>query len=130
MDKKSQSLKIWTKLVNLTKGGAIQTNIKISDLNIIEVLDSNSLYELDQLQFPELTSTTENKSALYKTQLKKKHNEKKRQEPRYPDPDECCNTNCNDCVYIMYNIELEEYEKWCILNPSTESESEDYDNYD
>ena len=130
MDNNNKSLKLWSKLVNLTKGGAAQSTNQMIGQNIIEVLDSQFLLEKDKQQFPELGGVTEDKSMLYKERMKQARKDAKRQEPRYPDPDECCNTNCNDCVFILYNIELEEYEKYCILNPSTDSESDDYCNYD
>ena len=130
MDNNNKSLKLWSKLVNLTKGGAAQSTNQMIGQNIIEVLNSQFLLEKDKQQFPELGGVTIDKSMLYKERMKQARKDAKRQEPKYPDPEDCCNTNCNDCVFILYNNELEEYEKYCILNPSTDSESDDYCNYD
>ena len=44
--------------------------------------------------------------------LKSVKNTKVPTKPEYPDPDECCGSGCRFCVYELYEMDLERWEKY------------------
>jgi len=87
--------------------------------NKFNFIDEASLFELDK---KDIVIKEENKKKevwkpesldveeVSKSQVLK-DNDPKPEEPRYPTPDECCGGGCRICVYDLYEIDLEKYEK-------------------
>lgn len=109
--KKMDSKKIWNKLAEVTRKFDWKNSL-------LEMIDEKELLKLDDENFGE--------NLVRKNRYKDERNqnlkirdfgaEAKREKPRYPDPDDCCGSNCLDCVYVMYEKDLEDYEKWCLVN--------------
>jgi hypothetical protein len=120
---KEHSVKVWVKLVNLMR----ENSFFVYDAGAaLELIDDGRLLVTDGQVFgiqKNLEAMAGDKSQALKTKMKEKIPGKP-EKPRYPDPDECCGENCLDCVYILHQNKLDDYEKWCLINGS-ESDSDD-----
>jgi len=64
-------------------------------------VDEEHLYELDQQMLKSQQQAITSKPKLIP---------KKPEPPMEVDPDDCCGSGCQRCVYEIYNVELENYE--------------------
>lgn len=95
-----------------------------------KIIDQDTLFNLDSTEFPFLDrkkkTREEKEEERMSRRLRRKQAKLGMERPRTPDSDECCQTNCGlDCVMVIHNDKLMDFEEQLALVSSSSSEDDD-----